>query len=205
MRRIATYIQCREDACRVVGVLKIEPQAEEAEYRNETPITVSIVIQHLALSSGAEPAPPAVRRYGVHHDVFDLNEIRRRKLFWYDISRCSGDLKFYGPWSDVDGPGDLGLVCLERGAGVLLTCCLTCLERSSALLAWGLGLDEEDGVDLPPVFGNVSHTRQKTAGDRAEGLMGKIRGRTDRAAFPGANNTIHQPPDDNVFKPQTVR
>ncbi|XP_066273061.1 glutamate receptor ionotropic, kainate 3-like isoform X4 [Branchiostoma lanceolatum] len=49
-------------------------------------------------------------------------------------------------------------------------------------------------VDLPPVFGNVSHTRQKTAGDRAEGLMRKIRGRTDRAAFPGANTTMHKPP-----------
>eukprot|EP00058_Branchiostoma_floridae_P024222 XP_002609712.1 hypothetical protein BRAFLDRAFT_102476 [Branchiostoma floridae] len=50
------------------------------------------------------------------------------------------------------------------------------------------------GVDLPPVFGNVSHTRQKTAGDRAEGLMGKIRGRADRAAFPGANSTMHKSP-----------
>ncbi|CAH1253742.1 Hypp1235 [Branchiostoma lanceolatum] len=52
----------------------------------------------------------------------------------------------------------------------------------------------EARVDLPPVFGNVSHTRQKTAGDRAEGLMRKIRGRTDRAAFPGANTTMYKPP-----------
>ncbi|XP_078609440.1 glutamate receptor ionotropic, kainate 3-like isoform X2 [Branchiostoma floridae x Branchiostoma japonicum] len=51
-------------------------------------------------------------------------------------------------------------------------------------------------VDLPPVFGNVSHTRQKTAGDRAEGLMGKIRGRADRAAFPGANSTMHKSPEE---------